>query len=123
MTEIHLQNHTKPAAYPSYTMSLCLNPCAHLHDSHGLNKWGEKKEKPREKEEKYQHLLKKFLQPPAVEPRIHAPSKTLISHLCFTEPVMSSSSRESGFKLVISSIVKLARKSWKEGSYVFVYNF
>lgn len=50
-------------------------------------------------------LPKKFRHPPAVTPRTHSPSKTLISHFFFPA-LRSSSVRESGFKLQISSLVK-----------------
>lgn len=59
------------------------------------------------------HLPKKFLHPPAVTPRTHSPSNTLISHF-FLPAFRSSSVNESGFKLHISSCVKYRVKSWND---------
>lgn len=51
----------------------------------------------------YLHISpKKFLQPPAVTPRTHSPSNTLISQRFFPA-LRSSVVKESGFKLHISS--------------------
>lgn len=55
-------------------------------------------------------LPKKLRHPPAVAPRTHSPSNTLISHLTASSPCCSLV-RRSGFKLQISKREKYLTKS------------